>query len=562
MKQAEDQMGSDQRGRGLGVTVSGQGLCIKDLIQCTRWKAPVKLTTDAKVWERMDRACSTVLQNISRGGPLYGVTTSFGAQAEVFIPQEQAASLQANIAWPHKTGAGDLLPDEDVRAAMLLRVNSLLHGLSGVRPVIVQRLVDCLNHGITPHVHELGSIGASGDLVPLASILGAVIGLDPAYKVNWKGQSMPAPQALQQAGMEPLSLQPKEGLSVMNGTSVMTGIAATCVQDAWSALALTLAGHALMHQGLQASNQSLHPLVHTSKPHRGQVAVAGAMRDLLDSSALVRDELDGSHQLREQGPVQDRYSLRCLPQYMGPVVDGLGSIAGHIEVEMNSATDNPLVDAEHSALLYCGNFLGQYVALGMDQLRSFLGFLAKHLDVQIALLVTPEFNNGLSGSLVGNPERKVNLGLKGLQITANSIMPLLSFYGNSLADRFPTHAEQFNQNINSQGFGAAVLARKAMGLMQQYTAIALLFGIQAVDLRTKALFGHFDARRALSPSSARVYEAVHRVLGISPQAGRPYVFNDDEQCLDAHIAKLAQDISGEGSVVRVVQETVDRLQEG
>jgi phenylalanine ammonia-lyase len=295
---------------------------------------------------------------------------------------------------------------------MLLRVNSLLHGLSGVRPVIVQRLVDCLNHGITPQVHELGSIGASGDLVPLASILGAVIGLDQAYTVNWKGQSMPAPQALQLAGLEPLSLRPKEGLSVMNGTSVMTGIAATCVQDAWAVLALTLASHALMHQGLQASNQSLHPLVHASKPHRGQAAVAEAMRNLLDGSVLIRDELDGSHQLRKQGPVQDRYSLRCLPQYLGPIVDGLGSIAGHIEVEMNSATDNPLVDGEQGALLYCGNFLGQYVGLDMDQLRNYLGLLAKHLDVQIALLVTPEFNNGLSGSLVGNPERKVNLGLK------------------------------------------------------------------------------------------------------------------------------------------------------
>lgn len=555
-------MGSEQRGRELGVTVSGQGLCIKDLIQCARWKAPVQLTTDAKVWERMDRSCRTVLQSISQGGPLYGVTTSFGAQAEVFIPQEQAASLQANIAWPHKTGAGDLLPDEDVRAAMLLRVNSLLHGLSGVRPVIVQRLVDCLNHGITPQVHELGSIGASGDLVPLASILGGIIGLDPAYKVHWRGQSMPAPQALQQAGMEPLSLRPKEGLSVMNGTSAMTGIAATCVQDAWSVLGLALAGHALMHQGLQASNQSLHPLVHASKPHRGQAAVAGAMRDLLGGSALIRDEMDGSHEFREQGPVQDRYSLRCLPQFMGPFVDGLDSIAGHIEVEMNSATDNPLVDADQGALLYCGNFLGQYVALGMDQLRSTLGFLAKHLDVQIALLVTPEFNNGLSGSLVGNPERKVNLGLKGLQITANSIMPLLSFYGNSLADRFPTHAEQFNQNINSQGFGAAVLARKAMGLMQQYIAIALLFGVQAVDLRTKALFGHFDARRTLSPSCTQVYEAVHQVLDISPQAGRPYVFNDDEQGLDAHIAELARDIAAEGAVVRAVQEIVERLQAG
>jgi phenylalanine ammonia-lyase len=230
-----------------------------------------------------------------------------------------------------------------------------------------------------------------------------------------------------------------------------------------------------------------------------------------------------------------------------------------VEVEMNSATDNPLVDPERGVDYYCGNFLGQYVGVGMDQLRYYLGLVAKHLDVQIAMLVAPEFNNGLPPSLVGNPERRVNVGLKGLQITANSVMPLISFYGNSLADRFPTHAEQFNQNVNSQGFGSANLARQAMEAMRQYTAIALIFGIQAVDLRTKAEQGHYDARAALSGDTARLYEALLEVLGAQPSEDRPYVWNDDEQALDIHISGITSDIAADGRIPQSLSTVLESL---
>lgn len=206
---------------------------------------------------------------------------------------------------------------------------------------------------------------------------------------------------------------------------------------------------------------------------------------------------------------------------------------------MNSATDNPLIDAENQVSYHCGNFLGQYVGMAMDHLRYYLGLLAKHLDVQIALLVVPEFNNGLPPSLVGNRTRKVNMGLKGLQLASHSIMLLLTFFGNSLADRFPTHAEQFNQNINSQGFGSANLARQAVEIFQQYLAIGLMFGVQAVDLRTYVVVGHYDARACLSPATARLYDAVREVVGRPPSATLPYIWNDNEQPLDAHIVRIA-----------------------
>ncbi|KAG0009432.1 hypothetical protein BGZ80_002392 [Entomortierella chlamydospora] len=165
----------------------------------------------------------------------------------------------------------------------------------------------------------------------------------------------------------------------------------------------------------------------------------------------------------------------------------------------------------------------------MDRLRYSLGLVAKHLDVQIAQPVSPEFNNGLAPSLVGNRARHVNMGLKGLQISANSIAPLLGFLGNSLADRFPTHAEQFNQNINSQAFGSANLARQSIDLLRRHVAMSLLFGIQAVDLRTYAIEGHYDARRLLLPAQIPIYTALHEITGTTPSSARPWLWDDNER---------------------------------
>ncbi len=273
---------------------------------------------------------------------------------------------------------------------------------------------------------------------------------------------------------------------------------------------------------------------------------------MLAGSRLVREELDGSHDYRGGNLIQDRYSLRCLPQYMGPIVDGIEQIQRQIEVEMNSATDNPLLMWKTKLAIMAVIFWDSTSASGMDQLRYYIGLLAKHLDVQIAYLVAPEFNNGLPPSLVGNQERSVNMGLKGLQIAGNSIMPLLTFYGNSIADRFPTHAEQFNQNINSQGFAAANLARRSVEIFQQYMAIALMFGVQAVDLRTYAIAQHYDARACLSPATRDLYMAVRDVVGQPPSPDRPYIWNDHEQGLDLHIAQIAADIATDGQIVAAV----------
>jgi len=282
------------------------------------------------------------------------------------------------------------------------------------------------------------------------------------------------------------------------------------------------------------------------------------MLELLSGPKLIRDELDVRHDRSSGDLIQDRYSLRCLPQYMGPIVDDLEQVARQVTVEINSAADNPLIDSDNGQDFHGGNFLGQYVAIAMDHLRYYLGLLAKHLDTQIAQLVAPAFSNGLPPSLIGNPQRKVNMGLKGLQINGNSIMPVITFLGNSLVDRFPTHAEQFNQNINSQGLGSANLARQSIEAFQQYMAVALLFGVQAVDLRTGLVAGHYDARRCLSPSTSKLYEAILQVVGTAPSADRPYIRNDNEQILSEHIRKVAADITAAGIIPGAVNEVLGK----
>ncbi|MEH2327776.1 HAL/PAL/TAL family ammonia-lyase [Nostoc sp.] len=534
------------------VIVGDRNLTVEEVTSVARYGTRVRLTDDLEKLANIQASCDFIRHAVESGEPIYGVTTGFGGMANVVISPESAALLQNNLMWYHKVGAGKKLPLADVRAAMLLRANSHISGASGIRLEIIKRMLIFLNAGVTPHVCEYGSIGASGDLTPLAYITGALIGLNSSYTVDFNGEEINALTALKKLGLEPLQLLPKEGLAMMNGTSVMTGIAANCVYDTKNLLALAMGAHALAIQGLNGTNQSFHPFIHKLKPHSGQKWAANEMLNLLEGSRLVREELNGSHDYRGEDPIQDRYSLRCLPQYMGPIVDGLEQIQKQIEVEINSVTDNPLIDVENQASYHGGNFLGQYISVGMDQLRYYIGLLAKHLDVQIAYLVAPEFNNGLSASLVGNKERSVNMGLKGLQITGNSIMPLLTFYGNSIADRFPTHAEQYNQNINSQGFASANLARQSVEIFQQYIAIALMFGVQAVDLRTYKTVGHYDARVTLSPATRDLYLAIRDVVGQVPSPDRPYIWNDHEQALDEHIAKIATDIANGGQIVQAV----------
>jgi phenylalanine ammonia-lyase len=306
-----------------------------------------------------------------------------------------------------------------------------------------------------------------------------------------------------------------------------------------------------MMAALDVQQQPFSSFVHKLKPHPGQRWTGEMMLRLLNEGTTTANptsngysgiSTDGSNGMPYPKTVQDRYSLRCFPQYMGSVVESIARISQTVTTEMNGVSDNPLIDTDHDQFCQSGNFLGQYVALAMDDLRNHIGLMAKHLDVQIATLVTPEFSKGLPPSLQGNSALPYNMGLKGLQITGNSIMPMLSWYGNPIVAHYPTHAEQFNQNINGLSWGSANLAWKSVGLFQKYLATALIFAVQAIDLRAKNALGHCDGRELLGRLTTPIYERVYEITDQSPGRDKPLVFDDSDQWLEDWLLRMSADL--------------------
>jgi phenylalanine ammonia-lyase len=540
------------------ITISGDGLSIADISAVARG-ARVQLTRDPKVLDRVTRSREVIRAAIARNEQIYGVTTLFGAMADRTVGPDLLVEVQRLALWQHKSATGPRLPDLDVRAAMLLRANSLLKGASGIRLEIIERYATFLNAGASPHVYQRGSIGASGDLVPLSYIAGAILGLDRAFLVDYQGKTLDAFEMLERLGLKPLTLEPKEGLALNNGTGACTGVAANAVDRAFDLVALSVAAHALFAQALLATDQSFAPYIHATKPHPGQVWTARIMSALIDKSKLIRSESAGDRSHRSGKLIQDRYSLRCLPQFIGPVIDGMALIKRQIEVEANSANDNPLIDPDTGEILHTGNFLAQYTGVAMDQLRYHLGLIAKHLDVQIALLMTPEFSNGLSPSLVGNEALGLNVGLKSLQVAGNCLMPLMSFYGQSIVDRFPTHAEQFNQNINSQAMNAANLSRETLDVFSHFMAVVLFCGVQAVELRAQQFAGSFDAAQVLSPATLKLYQAARTAAFGPPNAARPLLWNDMDEFIQPKIEGLMVGLEPGGPILEAISEVRESL---
>ncbi|MBX4899674.1 MULTISPECIES: HAL/PAL/TAL family ammonia-lyase [Rhizobium] len=529
------------------VTIGGTHLTIAD-IAAVAGGAKVQLSGDEKVRERVHRSRRIVQDALSNGQQIYGVTTLFGGMAGHRVSGELLSTLQSVALWQHKSTTGPRLPAKDVRATMLLRANSLMKGVSGIRLDVIERYAIFLNADACPHVYQRGSIGASGDLVPLSYIAGAIVGLNPAFKVDLNGEILDSHSALKQLGLRPIILEPKEGLALNNGTAACTAVAALCTRRAFDLAALTLAVHALLAQALLATSQSFHPFIHQQKPHPGQVWTAQEMTRLLEGSRFIRVEVAGVRTNRDGQLIQDRYSLRCLPQYFGPIIDALIRVSEQIEVEANSANDNPLIDPDTGEIYHNGNFLAQYTGIAMDQLRHHVGLMAKHLDVQIALLMSPEFNHGLAPSLAGNVHLGVNVGFKSLQIVGNALMPLISFHGQAIVDRYPTHAEQFNQNVNSQAMNAANLARESLDLMEHYLANALVLAVQAVELRAHASDGSYDATAFLSPATRNLYIAARTAALAPPSADRPLLHDDLDHFIQPMVEGVLAGMDGGGAI--------------
>ncbi|MGA4846760.1 aromatic amino acid lyase [Streptomyces sp. G5(2025)] len=425
--------------------------------------------------------------------PIYAVTTGFGDSCVRQIAPDKAHELQRNLVLYHLNGVGPPAVPAVTRATMLIRANALAKGVSAIRPQAVNTLLACLSRDILPLIPERGSVGASGDLVPLCYLAAALIG---EGQVLHGGAVRPALAALRDEGIEPLRLAPKEGIALINGTSFAAAYAVLAAADARELAFVAELATAMTLEALHGNASALHPFVHDNKPHRGQVHSARAIRTLLAGSRLAtsfddilvrREKLAGRGYLQLTERIQDKYSVRCAPQIIGIVRDTLDWTESWLGTEINSATDNPLFDVDEAGLHLGGNFYAGHVGQSMDSLKTAVAGLANLLDRQLALVVDEKFNEGLPPNLVAprspdDPEAGLHHGFKGMQIAASAVTAE-ALEQTGPVSVFSRSTEAHNQDIVSMGTISARDARTVNGLVREVAAIHLLALAQALDLR-------------------------------------------------------------------------------
>ncbi|MBI2777514.1 MAG: histidine ammonia-lyase [Chloroflexi bacterium] len=522
------------------IVLTGADLTIADVEAVARLGADAVLDTHAR--DRMQEARDVIERLVAEGAVVYGVTTGFGALADRSIAPADVERLQQNLLVSHAVGVGEPLPRDVVRAMLLLRANTLALGHSGARPLLVDRLLDLLRAGIHPVVPAQGSVGASGDLAPLAHL---ALPLTGRGTVERNGHIVPALVALREANLEPLTLGPKEGLALLNGTQLMSALGALLLADAdrLTRTASTIA--AMSVEALLGTDVAFSAAYQLARPHPGQVAVAAELRSLLRDSGLQASHHGSSHK------VQDPYSLRCIPQVHGAVRDALDHLRRVLDIELNSATDNPLVFpgggvADPSAIatggglvISGGNFHGEPVALALDFAKLAIAELGSISERRTALLLDPHLNGGLPAFLA--PASGLDSGLMLLQYTAAALASENKVLAHpASADSIPTSANQ--EDHVSMGPIAGRHARQVLDHVERILAIEAVCAAQALDFRLASLPGtaagtgvrsahelvrgaarHVDADRELGPDLAAVTALVRggalAALAAPPPAG-------------------------------------------
>jgi phenylalanine ammonia-lyase len=513
------------------VEISTEALSLDQILSVARHHQPVHLSDDAALHRRLEAGPAAIRRMLDRGEIIYGVNTGFGGNVKLIIPDAELRHHQENLIEVLTCGVGDPQPPEVVRAAILLRANALVRGYSGVRPLVVERLLDLLNHDITPVVPRYGSVGASGDLCPSAYVARVLLGKGEVF---YRGARVAAPVALQAEGIPLLHLEPKEGLALLNGTTMMTALAAVVVWDLEYLLRAVVAAVALAVEALRSSPDYYHPLIHMVKHHPGQLRAAEMLHSLLMDSRLAVPLDEIRHHVSEEAShhadvvvskeaIQSPYSLRCAPQGLGPMFETLEQARATIEREANSVNDNPLIDPDQDRVFHTGNFYGGHIARVMDGLKLDMANVANWTHSLMALLMDERFSNGLPSSL--SPHPGVYQGFKGVQLVHTSLVAALrQMAGSSLIHTLPT--EQFNQDIVSLGSLAALTALDMLRLVRDALSITMLSVAEAVDIR-----GGGDL---LGAGTRPVYRAVRQ---ISP-------FLDADRPLEGDIRRLSEELAG------------------
>jgi histidine ammonia-lyase len=472
------------------VQLSGEDLTIDDVWAVAVDRAPAALSDAAR--EKILRARALV-ERAAHGTSehTYGINTGFGRFVSQSIPEELTGELQLRLLRSHACGVGEPYPAEIVRAAMLLRANALAKGYSGARPQTVELLIECLNRGLLPHVPSRGSVGASGDLAPLAHLALPLVGEGEAWV---DGAPMSGADALAAVGLEPIALEAKEGLSLVNGTQFMAAFAALALARVARLAKTADIACALSVEALQGSRASFLPQIHAARPLPGQIDSAANILRLLEGSAIIE-----SHRWCDK--VQDAYSLRCAPQVHGASRDLLAYVEATVSVELNSATDNPLVLVDDELLLSNGNFHGQPLALALDALAMAVSELANISERRIERLVNPSLSDGLPAFLT--VDGGLNSGFMIPQYVAASLVSENKVLCHPASvDSIPTSAGQ--EDHVSMGNAAGLKGWQVLANAERVLAIELLAGAQGVEflapLEPGAGVGAArDAVRSLSP---------------------------------------------------------------
>ena len=493
------------------LVIDGAPLTIADVVGVARHQRPVRF--DAGTAHRLAAGRALIEHIVEHEDTVYGINTGFGSLARVRVSREQLVDLQRNLVRSHAAGVGAPLDSDVVRAMLLITAASLARGHSGVRPDVVVLLLHLLNSNILPVIPSQGSVGASGDLAPLAHAALVLMGEGEAVVA---GQRLPGRAALESVGLRPLTLQAKEGLALINGTHLMCSVGALAVHDATQLMAGAETAAAASLDALKGTDVALDARIHQLRPHPGQVAVAERLRRLLRDSEIRR-----SHQGCTR--VQDPYTLRCIPQVLGAVRDAVGYCRNVIAIELGAVTDNPLSFPEDSLVISGGNFHGQPLALALDFLALAVGQLASFSERRTyALVSTWEGDAALPIFLTETPG--LGSGFMVAQYVAASLVnenKVLAYPAS--ADSIPTSAG--TEDFNSMGATSAWKARRVLDNALRVVAIEALCAIQALE-----------CRRPLS-SGAPVEEAVRRVRALVPRL-------QDDRSLGREIEVLAEAIRG------------------
>ena len=506
------------------VIVDGDSLTIEQIVAVARNRARVELSSECI--KKIEKCRKFVDELVDKGEAVYGLTTGFASFKDIAISKEQTAELQKNLIMSHSVGVGEAFPEEIVRAAMLVRINSVAKGYSGVKIETIKTLIEMLNKNVYPYVPEKGSVGSSGDLAPLSHMLLVLMGMGEAWYDN---KRISGKEVMELAGIKPITLSSKEGLALNNGTAFMTAIGTLSIYDALNLEKIADVSLGLTLEALMGIISAFDERVQMVRPHPGQILCAKNIQKICKGSNLIKT-------YKETARVQDSYSLRCSPQVHGACRDAINYVKEVIEREINSATDNPLIFEGEA--VSCGNFHGEPVAIAMDTLGIALSELGNISERRIAKMIDPSTNNGLPIFLIKKEIGGLSSGFMMPQYTAAALVSENKILAHPASvDSIPTSANQ--EDHVSMGTIAARKAREILKNVQNVLAIEIMNSVQGIDLRENAKLGS---------GTETAYELIRKHV----------LFYDKDRIFYPDINKIA-DLIKNNEILEKVESVVGKL---